>query len=204
MKIGPKYKLARRLGAAVFEKTQSPKFAASEEKRKNIRRGRRPAAKTNYGLQLLEKQKVRFTYALSEKQFSKYVKQVIEKKSTTPADDLFNALERRLDNVILRSGFAASRLMARQTVSHGHITVNGTRVTIPSIQVNEGDVIGIREGSKEKNLFAELDSRLAETNIPKWLKVDSSKRTITVTGQPTYVPGDSHFNLLTVVQFYKR
>lgn len=202
MKIGSKYKIARRLGASVFEKTQTAKFALRAE-----RKGRgagRPKSKTNFGIQLLEKQRVRFTYCLSEKQFSKYVGQVIEKKGINPAEMLFALLERRLDNVVLRSGLATTRLAARQLVSHGHITVNGVKMTIPSYQVRAGDIVAIREGSKQKTVFADLDERMKDITAPNWLSVHQAKKEITVTGTPTYVGTDHPFDLQTVIQFYKR
>lgn len=202
MKIGPKYKIARRLGASVFEKTQTAKFALRAE-----RKGRgagRPKSKTNFGIQLLEKQRVRFTYCLSEKQFSKYVGQVIEKKGVNPAEMLYALLERRLDNVVLKAGFAATRLAARQLVSHGHITVNGTKMTIPSYQVKTGDIVAIREGSKQKTVFADLDERMKDITAPNWLSVHQAKKEITVTGTPAYVGTDHPFDLQTVIQFYKR
>lgn len=202
MKIGSKYKIARRLGASVFEKTQTAKFALRSE-----RKGRstgRPKSKTNYGIQLLEKQRVRFTYCLSEKQFSKYVGQVIEKKGVNPAEMLYTLLERRLDNVVLRAGFTPTRLGARQLVSHGHITVNGVKMTIPSYQVRAGDVVAIREGSKQKTIFADLDERMKDITAPNWLSVHQAKKEITVTGTPSYVGTDHAFDLQTVIQFYKR
>lgn len=203
MKFGPKYKIARRLGASVFEKTQTAKFALNAEKKQ--RTTGRPKSRTNFGIQLIEKQRVRFTYGLSEKQFAKYVQQVIEKKGVAnPAEMLFTLLEQRLDNVVLRAGFAASRPAARQLVSHGHITVNGIKMTIPSYQVKQGDVIAIREGSKQKTVFAELDERMNEMTFPTWLTVQAAKKEITIAGTPSFVGTNLPFDLQTVIQFYKR
>jgi small subunit ribosomal protein S4 len=202
MKIGPKYKIARRLGAAVFEKTQTAKFALHVE-----RKGRptgRPKSKTNFGIQLLEKQRVRFTYCLSEKQFRRYVDKVIEKKGVNPAEMLYSLLERRLDNVVLRSGIAITRLAARQLVSHGHITVNGKKMTIPSYQVHEGDVIGIREGSKQKPVFNGLDEQLKEITAPNWMSVNPLTQEVSITGTAALVATEVPFDLQTVIQFYKR
>lgn len=199
MKIGPKYKIARRLGASVFEKTQTAKYALSLQKRTKQFRGSR----SNYAQQLLEKQRVRYTYLISEKQFAKYVKQVIEKKTENPANMLYGLLEKRLDNVVARAGFAPTRLSARQMVSHGHIMLNGKRMTIPSVEVREGDRVSIREGSKDKGLFADLDERLKETKAPEWLKVNAKKE-IEVVGTPSYSVQDEAFNLPLVIQFYKR
>lgn len=203
MKFGPKYKIARRLGASVFEKTQTAKFALRSERKQ--RTTGRPKSRTNFAIQLIEKQRVRFTYGLSEKQFSKYVNQVIEKKGVAnPAEMLFTLLEQRLDNVVLRAGFAVSRPAARQLVSHGHIVVNGVKMTIPSYQVRSGDVISIREGSKNKTVFADLDERMQDIAFPTWLSVHVAKKEVTIAGTPVFVGTNLPFDLQTVIQFYKR
>lgn len=200
MKIGPKYKIARRLGASVFEKTQGAKFALSQQKRtKNPR-----ISRSGYGLQLLEKQRARFTYILTEKQFSKYVNQAIEKGGNNTAEILFSLLETRLDNVVLKSGLASTRLAARQMVSHGHITLNGQRVDIPSISVKEGDVVGIRENSKDKPLFNDFDERFKDVTVPDWLKTDPVKKEVKILNIPKYSPDVIGINLPLVIQFYKR
>ncbi|MDP3962761.1 MAG: 30S ribosomal protein S4, partial [bacterium] len=167
MIIGPKYKIARRLGAPVFEKTQTQKYAMRQGQAGQGRpagKGR-PKAKSNFGLGMLEKQKARYSYGLTSKQFTKYVKQAIEKKGSS-GELLVRILESRLDNVALRSGFAPTRQAARQLTSHGHLLVNGTIVTIPSYQIKVGDIISIREGSKKKALFSTLDERLKAVKIP--------------------------------------
>lgn len=201
MKIGPKYKIARRLGAPVFEKTQSPKYSLSLQKRTKTLR----PSRSNYGIQLNEKQKVRFTYCISEKQFSKYVKQVIEKNPSSPSDLLFSMLENRLDSVVLRAGFAPTRMAARQMVSHGHILHNGKRVNVPSIQVREGDVVTIRENSKSKPLFQDVDEKMKEVVVPVWLQSNVAKKEVTIKGTPQYGTSNlSQLNLAMVIQFYKR
>lgn len=200
MKIGPKYKIARRLGAEVFEKTQNQKFLLSQEKKKS----RRPKATSNFGKQLLEKQKVRLNYNISEKQFRNYVHNIISKKIQNPSASLFDVLERRLDSVVLRAGFAKTRFASRQMVSHGHITLNGKKANIPSLIVKTGDVIGIKEGSKNKGMFINLVDQIAEITIPEWLKVDSKNYTVSVLANPNYSPKQSSFDLQTVIQFYKR
>lgn len=200
MKIGPKYKIARRLGAEVFEKTQNQKFLLSQEKKKS----RRAKATSNFGKQLLEKQKVRLNYNISEKQFRNYVHNIISKKIQNPSASLFDVLERRLDSVVLRAGFAKTRFASRQMVSHGHITLNGKKANIPSLIVKTGDVIGIKEGSKNKGMFINLVDQIAEITIPEWLKVDSKNYTVSVLANPNYSPKQSSFDLQTVIQFYKR
>lgn len=196
MRVGPKYKIARRLGAQVFEKTQSPKFAVSEQKRK--RKFSRPGSV--YSRQLLEKQRVRFNYGLSEKQFSNYVKKAIAMDNHNAEAALYTLLETRLDTAILRAGFATTRGQARQIANHGHCLVNGTRVNIPSYVVKKGDVITLRERSSESELFRELN----EASIPAWLKVDKKQKSITIDGTPEYTGKETPFDLGTVLQFYKR
>lgn len=200
MIIGPKYKIARRLGAPIFEKTQSHKFKATEGKKT---KGRMKAA-TNFGIQLLEKQKARFTYGVSEKQFSKYAKNIIDKKSPNPHERLFENLETRLDNVIYRIGLGSTRGFARQIVSHGHIRVNGKRVNIPSYTVKKKDVITIKEGSSKKPLFQDLDERLKGREIPNWINKDTESHKWTINGIPEYQPTNLLFDLNAVIQYYKR
>lgn len=200
MKIGPKYKIARRLGAAVFEKTQSPKFALSEQKRKKTF----SKARSNYGAQLIEKQKVRFTYAITEKQLSNYVKNVIAKNTKNQTDFVFQALETRLDAIVLRAGFAKTRRQARQMVSHGHVKVNGVRNTVPSTHVTKDMNIEVKETSKSKGLFNDFEERFKDVTVPAWIKVDAAKKSIALIGVPTYSPKESHFDLQAVLQFYKR
>jgi small subunit ribosomal protein S4 len=200
MKIGPKYKIARRLGAAVFEKTQSPKFALSEQKRKKTF----TKARSNYGAQLIEKQKVRFTYGITEKQLSNYVKNVIEKNTKNQTDFVYQALERRIDAIILRAGFAKTRRQARQMVSHGHVKVNGVRTTVPSMHVTKDMIIEVKESSKSKGLFTDFDERFKDVNVPNWLKVDAVKKSVSLIADPNYSSKESHFDLQAVLQFYKR
>ncbi len=201
MKIGPKYKIARRLGAPVFEKTQSQKYALSLARKERTSKGR-PRAKSDYGKQLIEKQKARFSYGLTEKQFRGYVDKSLSAKS--PAQKLFSLLETRLDNTVFRAGLAKTRAQARQAVSHGHITVGGRRVTIPSILLKEGDVIGIRPGSATSPLFADVVERMKTLAAPAWLKADPEQKTATVAGEPVYEPAEQVFDLGTVIEFYNR
>ena len=204
MIIGPKYKIARRLGAGVFEKTQTQKFALSESRRgKGKGDKKRGGPKSDFGIQMLEKQKARYTYMLTETQFSKYVKAATEKKGDN-REVLFKTLESRLDNVMLRAGFGTTRLAARQIVSHGHILVNGKKVTIPSYMVRIGEKITIREGSSKKPLFATLDERLKNHQSPAWLKVDAEKRSIEVQGAPKLNPTELVFDIGQVLEFYSR
>ena len=130
MRIGPRYKKARYLGAAVFRKTQTQKFAMRSQ-RKTKTSGRR-GGKSEYGRQMLEKQKARFSYGVTCRQFSKYVRKAL-KSTGNNGLNLMKILESRLDNVMVRAGFAPTRSAARQMVSHGHIMVNKKIVTVPSL-----------------------------------------------------------------------
>ncbi|MEX0919126.1 MAG: 30S ribosomal protein S4 [Parcubacteria group bacterium] len=201
MKTGPKYKIARRLGAPVFEKTQTPKYALSlARKERNIKGRGKP--KSEYGLQLIEKQKARFTYGLTEKQFRNYVDKALIKPE--PVQKLFSNLERRLDNVLFRSGLSKTRAQARQSASHGHIMVNNKRVTVPSILLSKGDVVSLRAGSSNSPLFGEVTERMKEATAPAWFETDPAKRQVTVIGEPVYAPAEQVFDLGVVIEFYNR
>src|SRR5581483_8756571 len=130
MLIGPKYKICKRLGSSVFEKCQTQKFQLAADRAPRKTKGRRGGS--DYGAQLIEKQKARFTYGLSEAQFSRYVHEAMEIKGKDSAAGLLARLEARLDNVVYRAGFVKTRRAARQLVSHGHVTVGGKRLNVPS------------------------------------------------------------------------
>src|SRR5690606_23023676 len=115
---------------------------------------------------LFEKQKARLTYGMAEKQFARYVSEAMEAQGSNPAQVLFEKLEKRLDNVVYRMGIAKTRLMARQLVSHGHIKVNGRKVTIPSYIVSQDDVLSIR--NKDKAAFTGLEELHTTYNTPAW------------------------------------
>ena len=205
--IKSKFKIAKRLGAAVFEKTQTQKFALSEARSADSKRGRGgrgPRGGSDYSRQLLEKQRVRFTYGLSERQLSNYAQAAFEEKD--PSAALHTSLETRADNAVYRAGFASTRRAARQAVSHGHITINGKRTTTPSHRVKKGDVISIREGSRRSPLFQALTEQAAENNrtIPQWLEVDMQALTAKVIGQPSYSPVEVGLDYSTVFEFYSR
>mgnify|MGYP001598133383 CR=1 FL=1 len=203
MKIGPKFKIAKRLGAPIFEKTQTQKFALSLARGGKLKKRQRPGGISDFKRQLLEKQKMRFSYGLSEKQLRKYIDESLE-KSAQPIAYLTAKLEMRLDNVAYRLGFAKTRQMARQMVSHGHMTVNGKKYTIPSHQVKVGDVIGVREGSKNAVLFENFAEKHEDAGVPAWLKFDIKKMSGTVTGVPTYQPTETLFDPEQVMEYYSR
>ena len=201
MIIGPKYKIARRLGSGVFEKTSGQKFALAQGRKKGFERR---SQKSDYGKELLEKQKARFTYGLTESQFSKYAIAAGAKRGADQQNLLYQTLEWRLDNAILRAGFAYTRGAARQMVSHGHFTVNGKRVNIPSFQLKIGDKIELRKGSAGKAIFTVPDERLKDYLPPSWLTIDREKKLVTVAGAPKLKAEELTFDIGQVLEFYSR
>jgi small subunit ribosomal protein S4 len=204
MITGPKYKIARKLGAPVFEKTQTQKYAQHLERKSRVKKSfAKP--KSEYAFQHNEKQKARMVYGVSEKQFSNYVKKAIEKKASKAVATIYESLELRLDNAVARIGLATTRLAARQMVSHGHITVNGKKANIPSYRLSMGDVVGIKKGSLEKPLFASFEERFKSITVPSWIGFDASAKTATIQGMPKLEQGaGTLFDLGAVVEFYSR
>jgi small subunit ribosomal protein S4 len=202
MKIGPKYKIARRLGAPIFEKTQNQKFSLT--KAKGGKDTGRPKAKSDFGRQLIEKQKARFTYGVSERQFSKYVKNIIEKKTPKANDALYETLERRLDNLVYRIGLATTRSGARQVVAHGHIMINGRRVTVPSYQFSKGDNVSIREGSLKRPYFISILEKNKDVAVPGWVAGDSAKKVWTVQALPAAEGQNLLFDPGAIFEYYRR
>ncbi len=201
MKIGPKFKIARRLGAPIFEKTQTAKYAQSvaRKERAGIVLSR---PKSEFGQALHEKQKARLSYGLSEKQFRKYVNEAL--KAPHPTQKLFVLLETRLDNVLFRAGLVKTRAQARQAAGHGHATVNGRRVDVPSARLRIGDAVALREASAQSPLFAEASERMKTQAVPAWLEVNPEARTAKVVGEPVYENGQNVFDLAVVIEFYNR
>ena len=201
MKIGPKFKIARRLGAPIFEKTQTAKYTLSlARKEKTGKRTGRP--KSEFGQALIEKQKARFTYGLSEKQFRSYVDKAL--KSAHPTQKLLSLLETRLDNVLFRSGLAKTRSAGRQMASHGHATVNGRRVTVPSIHLSTGDTVGLRRSEPLSPLFADSTERMKALAVPAWLEIAPETREVKVVGEPVLGESQNVFDLGVVIGFYNR
>lgn len=205
LQVKSKYKVAKRLGAGVFEKTQTQKFALSEARSKASKktRGGRGGG-SDYGKQLIEKQRVRYTYGLSERQLSNYAEKAFAQAD--PSKALHVELESRLDSAVYRAGLASTRRAARQIVSHGHITVGGVRVTTPSYRVRKGDILSVREGSRVSPLFAGLAEAKEEQvrGIPAWLAVDLSAMRVEVQNEPAYSPAETGLDYATVFEFYSR
>jgi len=203
MKIGPKFKIAKRLGASIFEKTQTQKFELSVARSANQKRGRRPNQMSDYKRQLIEKQKMRFTYGISEKQLRRYVDDAVD-KSNQPIAVLMDRLETRLDNVVYRMGLAKTRRLARQISSHGHICVNGRKMTIPSHKVKVGDVLSIREGSRQTGLFIDLAEKHEATALPSWVTFDPKKMEGTMKSAAVFEATGSLFDPEQVMEYYSR
>ena len=205
MKIGPKYKVCKRLGAAVFEKCQTQKFQLAEARapRKGSKRGGRGGG-GDFGLQLLEKQKARFMYGLSERQFARYAHEAIEKKGVPAAPALVSRLESRLDNVVYRAGLAPTRRAARQLVSHGHITVNGRPLSIPSYAVSLKDAVAVRPESRLSPFFAARAEKMLEVKAPQWMKIEDNGFGIRLNSTPETSGSELPFDPAVIIQFYSR
>jgi small subunit ribosomal protein S4 len=160
--------------------------------------------KGEYATAMLEKQKVRYTYGIMERQFKKYVKEAVSRKGTNTVQALYERLEMRLDNVVYRLGIAPTRLAARQIVAHGHILVNGKRTNVPSQTVAVGDKVVIRPASLKKPIFKDIDEKLKKITPPAWLSYDADKKTADVTGTPKHNPTEVLLNLGQVIEFYSR
>jgi len=195
----PKFKICRRLGPGVYDKCQTGKFSTAPGRGSF---GKRPKALSEYGTQFLEKQKVRFSYGVTEHQLGNYVKKATQVKGAGTAEKFYEGLELRLDNVIYRFGLAPSRRAARQMVSHGHFMVGGRKVTIPSYELKPGDIIKVREGSRSKKIFAGLVEKLKDYNTPDWLSFDTGKMEGSVLSKPKNI--ETFLNLNAVLEFYSR
>lgn len=206
---GPKEKIERRLGEKLFlkgERSYSQKSAITRKPyppgMHGSKRGKKPS---EYGLQLKSKQKVKNVYRLLEKQFKNYIKSALASRKE-PYEAILNKLEDRLDNVVFRSGFAQSRDQARQLVNHGHITVNGKKLDIPSYEVSVGDVIGVREGSKKSPYFMNLMPQwLKSYEAPGWIELDKEKVISKVKGYPDLQDSGIRVeDLQSIIEFYSR
>jgi small subunit ribosomal protein S4 len=158
---------------------------------------------SEYGVQLREKQKVRRTYSVLERQFRRYFETAEERPGVT-GENLLRLLETRLDNVVFRMGFASSRAQARQLVGHGHFDVNGTRTNIPSFRVREGDRIEVRASSRKTEYFKQLKDAIGGAQKPDWVNVDADKLVGSVTAMPTRDQMPLELNEQLVVEYYSR
>lgn len=202
MKTGPRYKIAKRLGASVFEKAQTQKFAISADRSAKNKRGGRGRG-SEYGKQMLEKQKVRITYGLTERQFRSYVRKALGVEGSTPSERLHEILELRLDNVVWRLGLAPTRRASRQMVAHGHVLVNGVKVRVPSHQLGIDDQLRVRDGSKGHGALVGFAERFIERPLVSWLSWNPKSMEGLVVKKPI-AAGDAAGDLTTVLSFYTR
>ena len=203
----PICRLCRRNGEKLFLKGArcfTPKCAIDKRpKPPGQTGGRRRRRFSDRGLQLREKQKARFTYGILERQFKK-IFQLAEKQAGITGDNLMVLLERRLDNVVYRLGFADSRSQARQLVQHGHITLNGKKGSIPSTLVKEGDTISWREGSKKTEYYKILAESIEAKDILSWLSLDKQTMVGQVITLPTPDQIGAKFDGKAVIEYYSR
>ena len=200
---GPKAKRCRRQGTNIYGSDKYDKILQRKPygPGKGPRsRGKRPS---EYGKQLLEKQKARDMFGLSERQFVRVYKAAAASQEQT-GDMMLRLLERRLDNAIYRSGFAFTRLQARQFAAHGLFTVNGVRVTSPSYLLKEGDVIEVRGKSKSSNVFSPIIEAHDKYMPPSWLKADPSSLKSEVVGMPSTDDFEQAIDVRQVIEYYSR
>ena len=165
--------------------------------------GQRRAKKSEYATQLTEKQKVKFVYGIQEKQFRNYYDKASRHEGNT-GENLLSIVETRLDNVVYRLGFANSRRQARQLVSHGHFTVNGNRVNVPSYLVKTGDVVAVCEKSVSNAFFKALKEADAFVAAPKWLDRDKNTLQGKVIAKPTQADIDFDIAVHLIVELYSK
>ena len=195
---GPKHRLARKLGVNILDKA-SQSLARRLTVPPGIHGKKRKRRLSEFGLQMQEKQKAKLTYGLSEKQFKNLVQKVQKRKGDTQ-ELIIALLETRLDNLVYRLGFAKTRFMARQLVSHGHVLINGKRVNIPSSKVSEGDVISL--STKASKIPLILESIKEEKEILPYVKREglSGKLLRLPKREDLQVP----FNLRQIIEYYSR
>ncbi|OGL72301.1 30S ribosomal protein S4 [Candidatus Uhrbacteria bacterium RIFCSPHIGHO2_12_FULL_57_11] len=201
-RLGPKHKLCRRVGERLCASDKCPA----------VRRPYAPGAHgpsqgrlrlTTYGTQLREKQKAKTVYGILERQFRRYFEDAKRKKGDT-AEFLIRLLEMRLDNVIFRLGLAKTRDQARQLVSHGHITVDGKRVNIPSFQVRVGQAVAVSDKSKSSPYFAAVLPGLAKREPPSWLSIDPAAGAGKILSNPSGEELKQNFDTNMIIEFYSR
>jgi small subunit ribosomal protein S4 len=204
---GPTCRLCRRNNEKLFLKGArcfTPKCAVDRRpKPPGQAAGRRRRRFSDRGLQLREKQKARFTYGTLERQFKKTFR-LAEKQTGITGENLLVLLERRLDNVVYRLGFADSRPQARQLVRHGHIMLNGHRADIPSSFVKEGDTISWREGSQKTEYYKQLVASIEAKTVLNWLNLDRQNMVGQVVALPTPDQVDAKFDGKAVIEYYSR
>ena len=198
---GPSWKQSRRLG---FSLTGTGKELARRNYVPGQHGPNNRSKLSEYGLQLAEKQKLRFSYGLGEKQFRNLFVQATKVKEGTVGFNFMLLLERRLDNVVYRLGLATTRRQARQIVRHGHIAVNGKRLDIPSAFLKVGDVISVMESSRSKEYFKGMEETLATKAVPAWLVLDAANLSGKVDRFPTREEIDVPIEEHLIVELYSK
>jgi small subunit ribosomal protein S4 len=205
--IGPVCRICRRAGEKLFLKgtrCYTPKCEIDKRNKPPGQTvGRRRRRVSDRGAQLRQKQNARFTYGTLERQFRKTFT-MAEKQPGVTGDSLMVLLERRLDNVIYRLGFADSRKQARQVVRHGHIVVNGRKTNIPSYLVKEGDTIGWREGSRKTEYFKTVAASIEARTVQNWLSLDRQNLVGQVISLPTPEQIGATFDAKAITEYYSR
>jgi len=203
-------KTCRRLGQKLFLKGDrcfSPKCALLKRAyAPGPQKKRRGGSPSEYKKSLDEKQTLKKWYGLSERQFKRYVEETLERmgKVDDVSAELIRRLEKRLDNVIFRLGFAKSRVQARQLVSHGYFLINGKPVNIPSYKVEKDDVVSVKEHKKAKGVFKELANELKRKEIPAWLSFDKTKLEAKTIGEPNLDEVKPPAEISLIFEFYSR
>tara|TARA_Y100000588_G_C14205368_1_gene904412 strand:- start:1150 stop:1755 length:606 start_codon:yes stop_codon:yes gene_type:complete len=197
--IGPKSRIARRFGEPIFgpDKALAKKAYGPGQHGNQRRRGKQ----SEYGIQLMEKQKAKFTYGILEKQFSNLFKEALRKKGIT-GENLLQMCEMRLDNVVFRLGIAPTRRAARQLVTHNHIMVNNTNINIPSYALKEGDLISVRERSKSLEVI--LNSISANKSQMEWLEFNSETKIGKVLSAPERIQIPENIKEQVIVELYSK
>lgn len=202
---GPKLKLSRREGTDLFLKSSRRAFdSKAKADSKPGQHGRISGARqSDYGTQLREKQKLKRMYGVLERQFRRYYQEASSRKGNT-GEHLIMLLESRLDNVVYRMGFGATRAEARQLVSHRAITVNGDTAGIPSMRVRAGDLIAVREKARKQGRIAEALTLAGQTGFPSWVDVDTTKLEGKFKATPDRSDVAKDVNESLVVELYSR
>ena len=198
-------KLCRRERTKLFlegARCESSKCAIERKPYPPGEHGKGRVRETQYLIQLREKQKARRIYGVLEKQFRRYYAEAARSKGIT-GETLLQILESRLDNIVYRAHFAESRAQARQLVSHGHFRINGRRVTVPSLRVRPGDVVTMREGSKEM-IAVQHSIDTSRRTTTEWLEVEASARKITITRLPSRAQIDTQVQEQLIVELYSK
>lgn len=199
---GPKGRLVRRFGVDIFGTAKMTALLEKRPQGPGMHGGNRQGKASEYKKQLLEKQKMRMMYGLTEKQLRNYYLKATTKKEATGIA-LLKMIESRLDNVIYRAGFASTRAQARQMVNHGLWTLNGRRVSIASMQVHEGDAIEVREKSKSSPLFAAVKED-KDFGSARWLKSEQKGLKVEVLALPELEDLDKIVDTQLIVEFYSK